>query len=98
MAVTEPPRKRVSHEAELLRSGTLSKRLAVLHCYMLTSDADHIAHRKLWSFLVDRMTGDLAANGVSRPESWDAQLITDRKDESLGERHCCERRDATYRS
>ena len=52
---------------------------------MLTSDADYIAHRKLWAFLVDRMTSDLASNGVGRPASWDAQLITYRKDESLGE-------------
>jgi hypothetical protein len=66
----------------LLRSGTLAKRL-VLHVYMLGSDADYIAHRKLWSFLVDRMTEDLAANGVGRRERWDAQLITYRKGGSL---------------
>jgi len=69
----------------LLRSGTLAKRLVVLHVYMLGSDADYIAHRKLWSFLVDRMTEDLTANGVGRPERWDAQLITYRKGGSLGE-------------
>jgi hypothetical protein len=43
---------------------------------MLGSSADYTAHRKLWSFLVDRMTEDLAANGIGRPERWDAQLIT----------------------
>jgi hypothetical protein len=69
----------------LLRSGKLAKRLVVLHVYMLGSDADYIAHRKLWSFLVDRMTEDLTANGVGRPERWDAQLITYRKGGSLGE-------------
>ena len=63
----------------LLRSGPLAKRLVILHVYMLGSDADYIAHRKLWSFLVDRMTDDLTANGVGRPERWDAQLITYRK-------------------
>jgi hypothetical protein len=69
----------------LLRSGTLAKRLVVLHVYMLSSDADYIAHRELWSFLVDRMTEDLMANGVGRPERWDAQLRTYYKGGSLGE-------------
>jgi hypothetical protein len=69
----------------LLRSGTLAKRLVILHLYMLGSNADYIAHRKLWCFLVDRMTEDLVANGVGRPERWDAQLITYRKGGSLGE-------------
>jgi hypothetical protein len=69
----------------LLRSGTLAKRLVVLHVYMLGSDADYIAHRKLWSFLVDRMTEDLAASGVGRPERWDAQLCTYRKGGPLDE-------------
>jgi hypothetical protein len=69
----------------LLRSGTLTKRLVILHVYMLSSNADYIAHRKLWSFLVDRMTEDLAANGIDRPERWDTQLITYHKGGSLGE-------------
>ncbi|MGH3172064.1 MAG: hypothetical protein ACRDN0_40190, partial [Trebonia sp.] len=63
----------------LLRSGALATRLVILHVYMLSSDADYIAHRKLWSFLVDRMTEDLAANAVSRPGGWDARMITYRK-------------------
>jgi hypothetical protein len=63
----------------LLRSGTLPKRLVILHVYMLTSDGDYAAHRKLWSFLVERMAEDLAANGIGRPEKWDAHLITYRK-------------------
>lgn len=63
----------------LLRSGQPAKRLVILHVYMLSSDADYIAHRKLWSFLVERMTEDLTANGVSRPERWDAHLGTYRK-------------------
>jgi hypothetical protein len=69
----------------LLRSGTLTKRLVVLHVYMLGSNADYIAHRKLWSFLVDRMTEDLAANSIGRPERWDAQLITYHKGGPLNE-------------
>lgn len=69
----------------LLRSGTLAKRMVILHVYMLDSSADYIAHRKLWSYLVDRMTEDLAAHGIGRPERWDAQLITYQKGGSLGE-------------
>jgi hypothetical protein len=69
----------------LLRSGTLAKRLVILHVYMLGSSADYIAHRKLWSFLVDRMTKDLAAIGIGRPERWDAQLITYHKGGPLSE-------------
>jgi hypothetical protein len=69
----------------LLRSGALAKRLLILRVYMLGSNADYIAHRKLWSFLVDRMTEDLAANGIDRPERWDAQLITYRKGGCLAE-------------
>ena len=57
----------------------------ILHVYMLGSSADYIAHRKLWSFLVDRMTEDLATNGIGRPEKWDAQLITYHEGGSLGE-------------
>ena len=69
----------------LLRSGALTKRLVILHFYMLSSPADYIAHRKLWSFLVDRMAEDLTSNSVGRPERWDAQLATYRKGEPLDE-------------
>ena len=69
----------------LLRSGALAKRLVILHVYMVSSNADYIAHRRLWSFLVDRITEDLAANGIGRPERWDAQLITYHKGGSLDE-------------
>jgi hypothetical protein len=68
----------------LLRSGALTKRLVILHVYTLSSDADYIAHRKLWSFLVDRMAEDLASNDVGRPERWNAQLVMYRKGKPLG--------------
>jgi hypothetical protein len=51
----------------VLRSVVLTKHLVILHVYMLSSDSDYIAHRKLWSFVVERMTEDLAANGIGRP-------------------------------
>jgi len=69
----------------LLRSGELSKCFVLLHVYMLVSEDDYVTHRMLWSFLVDRMTEDLTANGVGRPERWDARLVTYRKGGPLGE-------------
>ena len=57
----------------------------LVHVYMLGSDGDYIAHRKLWSFLVERMTEDLALQGVDRPDRWDARLVTYRKGESPDE-------------
>jgi len=51
----------------------------------LLRSGDYIAHRKLWSFLVDRMAEDLTSNSVGRPERWDAQLATYRKGEPLDE-------------
>ena len=63
----------------LLRSRTSDKRLVLIHLYMLGSDGDYIAHRKLWSFLVDRMAIDLKSVGIGRPDEWDAHLFTYRK-------------------
>jgi hypothetical protein len=67
----------------LLRSRALTKRLVILHLFMLGSEADYIAHRKLWSFLVDRMQEDLTSNGVGRPKRWDAQQATYRKGQPI---------------
>lgn len=63
----------------LLRTGGRERRLVLIHLYMLASDGDYIAHRKLWSFLVDRMDTDLRSVGVHRPDDWDAHLFTYRK-------------------
>lgn len=63
----------------LLRSGALDKRLVIIHLYMLTSEGDYMAHRKLWSFLLDRMDMDLNEVGICRPDVWDAHLFTYRK-------------------
>lgn len=63
----------------LLRSRSLTKQLVLIHLYMLGSDGDYIAHRKLWSFVVDRMAIDLESVDVRRPDHWDAHLFTYRK-------------------
>ena len=38
----------------LLTAKPRRKRLAILHVFQLNSDADYIAHRRLWQFLVER--------------------------------------------
>ncbi len=63
----------------LLRGRVSGKRLVIIHLYMLTSEGDYMAHRKLWSFLVDRMEADLNLVGTRRPVAWDAHLFTYRK-------------------
>ena len=63
----------------LLRSRRLEKRLILIHLFMIGSTGDYIAHRKLWSFLMERMTLDLASVGLSRPDDWDGYLFTYRK-------------------
>ncbi|OBF58325.1 hypothetical protein A5787_23515 [Mycobacterium sp. 852002-50816_SCH5313054-b] len=63
----------------LLRSRTSDKRLVLIHLYMLDSDGDYSAHRKLWSFLVDQMEIDLKSIGISRPDQWDARIFTYRR-------------------
>ena len=67
----------------LLRSGALQKRMVLAHLFMLGSDGDYIAHRKLWEFLVECMTHDLQQVGVVRAEHWDARLFTYRRGEPL---------------
>jgi hypothetical protein len=67
----------------LLRSRMSNKRLVLIHLYMLGSEGDYIAHRKLWSFLVDRMAIDLKSVGIGRPDEWDARLFTYRKGDPL---------------
>jgi hypothetical protein len=63
----------------LLRSRASEKRLVLIHLFMLGSEGDYVAHRKLWSYLVDRMAIDLNAAGICRPDDWDAHLFTYRK-------------------
>jgi hypothetical protein len=65
----------------LLRSGQSDKRIVLIHLFILGSEGDYIAHRKLWSFLVGQMATDLESVGISRPNEWDAHLFTYRKGE-----------------
>jgi hypothetical protein len=69
----------------LLRSGALSKPLVLAHLFMLGSEGDYIAHRRLWEFLIKRMTDDLQQVGVLRPQHWDARLFTYRRGDPLND-------------
>lgn len=60
----------------LLRSRALAKSVVIIYLYMLSSEGDYIAHRKLWSFLFDRINTDLNEVGVGRPDAWDAHFFT----------------------
>lgn len=66
----------------LLRSGQIKKPLLVVHVYMIGSEGDYSAHRKLWDFLAERMNEDLGSVGVQRPSQWDARLFTYRQGNS----------------
>lgn len=54
--------------SRLTRCRTSDERLVLVHLYMLGSDGDYNAHRKLWPFLVDRIAIDLKSVGIGRPD------------------------------
>lgn len=65
----------------LLTAKPLPKRLAIFHVSRVNSDADYIAHQRLWEFLVERMREDLEPRGVRWHEEWEAQIFTYRAGE-----------------
>jgi hypothetical protein len=65
----------------LLADKPLPKRLAILHVFQLHSEADYIAHRRLWQFLVERMRADLEPRGVRWGAAWEAQIFSYRAGE-----------------
>jgi hypothetical protein len=52
----------------LLAEGRHTKRFALAHLFRITSDGDYAAHRRLWLYLVERMSEDLQARGVTWPD------------------------------
>lgn len=63
----------------LLAAG-FGRRLVIVQVYRVATDGDYLAHRLLWRFLVERMTEDLEARGVNRPDRWEAAAFTYRPD------------------
>jgi hypothetical protein len=60
----------------------------LLHVFHLVSEEDYIAHRRLWSYTVERMREHLESRGVHWPDGWEAALLTYRTESDL---HAAER-------
>lgn len=66
----------------LLASGSISKGFIIVHVFQVGGEGDYLSHRLLWAFLADRMTVDLARQGIERPSAWEAKLFTYRRGET----------------
>jgi hypothetical protein len=68
----------------LLRAGRPQGRFVLVHIFRITSDADYIAHRRLWEFLTERMREDLSsAGGLTWPGDWEARQFIYRSPDDL---------------
>lgn len=52
------------------------KRFVLAHLFMVSSESDYIAHRKLWEYLVERMRRDLDHRGCKWDQDWHARMFT----------------------
>lgn len=52
------------------------KRFVLAHLFMVSSESDYIAHRKLWEYVVERMRRDLDSRGCRWESHWHAKLFT----------------------
>lgn len=52
------------------------KRFVIAHLFMVSSEFDYIAHRKLWEYLVERMRRDLDHRGCKWDQDWHARMFT----------------------
>lgn len=52
------------------------KRFVLAHLFMVSSEFDYIAHRKLWEYLVERMRRDLGHRGCRWEQHWHARMFT----------------------
>jgi hypothetical protein len=52
------------------------KRFVLAHLFMVSSEFDYIAHRKLWEYIVSRMQRDLEHRGCRWDEDWHARMFT----------------------
>src|SRR5258708_7714808 len=66
----------------LLADKLLPKQLVILHVFQLNSQADYIAHRRLWQFVVERMRAHLERRGVRWGKEWNAQIFSYRAGEA----------------
>jgi hypothetical protein len=52
------------------------KRFVLAHLFMVSSEFDCIAHRKLWEYAVERMQHDLDGRGCQWDTNWHARMYT----------------------
>lgn len=52
------------------------KRFVLAHLFMVSSEADYIAHRRLWHYVVERMRRDLEHRGCRWESNWHARMFT----------------------
>lgn len=52
------------------------KRFVLAHLFMVSSEADYIAHRRLWEYVVERMRRDLDHRGCRWESDWHARMFT----------------------
>ena len=57
----------------------------IIHVFQIASAGDYLAHRRLWTFLVERMREDLDRGGIAYSTAWEARLFTYRKGEEATE-------------
>jgi hypothetical protein len=61
----------------LLERWPAGRRFVLAHVFRIQSAGDYIAHRRLWSYLLERMEEDLTRrSGLQRPADWDACAFT----------------------
>ena len=52
------------------------KRFVLAHLFMVSSEFDYVAHRRLWEYIVERMRRDLDARGCEWERAWHARMFT----------------------
>jgi hypothetical protein len=52
------------------------KRFVLVHLFMVSSEFDYIAHRRLWEYVVERMRSDLDNRGCRWEQKWHARIFT----------------------
>lgn len=60
----------------MLGAELTDKRFVLAHLFMVSSESDYIAHRKLWDYVVDRMRRDLDHRGCRWDHDWHARMFT----------------------
>ncbi len=60
----------------MLAAELSDKRFVLAHLFMVSSESDYIAHRRLWEYVVGRMQDDLDHRGCRWEHDWHARMFT----------------------